>query len=192
VGVGPTRSEAAVEPFGGPAFEPLISRGGSNPGSFTGKDPFRGIPLSRSLSQEIEKEEKKDTKSNDVAYLFWRGYYGEGEASPASPARSAACPAVELMRRGELLAGRPLRVREPFEERLFRFAFFKSRVRSGRSAGKRSRPGLYIPGRGSGDGSSLRFLPLPLGFRNPRDFSQRRGNRPSCPLRRHPFRFGDG
>jgi hypothetical protein len=70
--------------------------------------------------QEIEKEEKKekDTKSNDVAYLFWRGYYGEGEASPASPARSAACPAAELMRRGEWLAGRPLRVREPFEERI--------------------------------------------------------------------------
>jgi hypothetical protein len=70
--------------------------------------------------QEIEKEEKKekDTKSNDVAYLFWRGYYGEGEASPASPTRSAACPAAELMRRGEWLAGRPLRVREPFEERI--------------------------------------------------------------------------
>jgi hypothetical protein len=53
--------------------------------------------------QEIEKEEKteKGTKSNDAAYLFWRGYYGEGEASPASPARSAACPAAELMRRGE-------------------------------------------------------------------------------------------
>jgi hypothetical protein len=57
-------------------------------------------------------------KSNDAAYLFWRGYYGEGEASPASPARSAACPAAELMRRGEWLAGRPSRVREPFEERI--------------------------------------------------------------------------
>jgi hypothetical protein len=56
-------------------------------------------------------------KSNDAAYLFWRGYYGEGEASPASPARGAACPATELMRRGMWLAGRPLRVREPFEER---------------------------------------------------------------------------
>jgi hypothetical protein len=70
--------------------------------------------------QEIEKEEKteKGTKSNDAAYLFWRGYYGEGEASPASPARNAACPAAELMRRGEWLVGRPLRVREPFEERI--------------------------------------------------------------------------
>jgi hypothetical protein len=57
-------------------------------------------------------------KSNDAAYLFWRGYYGEGEASPASLARSAACLAAELMRRGEWLAGRPLRVREPFEERI--------------------------------------------------------------------------
>jgi hypothetical protein len=70
--------------------------------------------------QEIEKEEKteKGTKSNDAAYLFWRGNYGEGEASPASPARSAACPAAELMRRGELLAGQSLRVREPLEERI--------------------------------------------------------------------------
>ena len=56
-------------------------------------------------------------KLNNAAYLFWRGYYGEGEASPASPARGAACPAAELMRRGEWLAGRPLHVREPFEER---------------------------------------------------------------------------
>jgi hypothetical protein len=56
-------------------------------------------------------------KSNDAAYLFWRGYYGEGEASPASPARGAACPAAELMRRGDWFAGRLLRVREPFEER---------------------------------------------------------------------------
>jgi hypothetical protein len=70
-----------------------------------------------------------------MAYLFWRGYCGEGEASPASPARNAACPAAELMRRSEWLAGRLLRVREPFEGRLFRFALFESRVRSGRSTG---------------------------------------------------------
>jgi hypothetical protein len=56
-------------------------------------------------------------KSSDVAYLFCRGHYGEGEVSLASPARGAACPAAELMRRGVRFAGRPLRVREPFEER---------------------------------------------------------------------------
>jgi hypothetical protein len=67
--------------------------------------------------------------------FFGRGNYGEGEASPASPARGAACPAAELMRRGEWLAGRPLRVREAFEGRLFRFTLFEFRVRSGRSAG---------------------------------------------------------
>ena len=50
---------------------------------------------------------------NDVAHLFRSGRYGEGEASPASPAKGAACPAAELMRQGEWLAGRPLRVREP-------------------------------------------------------------------------------
>jgi hypothetical protein len=37
--------------------------------------------------------------------------------SPASPAKGAACPAAELMRRDEWLAGQPLCVREPFEER---------------------------------------------------------------------------
>ena len=119
MGVGPTRSEATVEPFGGPVFEPLISRGGSEPGSFAEKDPFRGIPLSRSLLQEIEKEEKRKRIRNRTSRrtFFWRGYFGEGEPSPAFPARSAARPAAELMRRGEWLAGRPLRVREPFEER---------------------------------------------------------------------------
>jgi hypothetical protein len=70
-----------------------------------------------------------------VAYLFWRGYYGKGEASPASPARSAACPAVELMRRGERLAGRPLRVREPFEERI-----------TGALSSRRERGSLAAPG----------------------------------------------
>ena len=53
---------------------------------------------------------------NNVAYLFRRGHYGEGEALSASPARGAACPAVELMRRSEQFAERPLRVRELFEE----------------------------------------------------------------------------
>jgi hypothetical protein len=70
--------------------------------------------------QEIEKEEKgkKDTKPNDAAYLFWCGCFGEGEASPVAAARNATCPAAELMQRGEWLAGQPLRVCEPFEERI--------------------------------------------------------------------------
>jgi hypothetical protein len=37
--------------------------------------------------------------------------------SPASPAKGAACPAAELMRRDEWFAGQPLCVSEPFEER---------------------------------------------------------------------------
>jgi hypothetical protein len=49
--------------------------------------------------------------------FFGRGHYGEGEASPASPAKGAACPAAELMRWDEWFVGQPLRVREPFEER---------------------------------------------------------------------------
>ena len=52
------------------------------------------------------------------------------------------------MRRGEWLAGRPLRVREPFEEQLFRFAFFESRVRSGRNAGNGLALVFIYPGEG--------------------------------------------
>jgi hypothetical protein len=36
---------------------------------------------------------------------------------PASPAKGVACRAEELMRRDGRFAGRPLRVRESFEER---------------------------------------------------------------------------
>jgi hypothetical protein len=37
--------------------------------------------------------------------------------TPASPAKGVACHAEELMRRDGRFAGRPLRVRESFEER---------------------------------------------------------------------------
>jgi hypothetical protein len=36
--------------------------------------------------------------------------------SPASPAKGAACPAAEFMRRDEWFVGRSLCVHEPFEE----------------------------------------------------------------------------
>ena len=141
MGVGPTRSEAAIEPFGGPAFEPLISREArslvpSRRRILFGVSPFPGPCRKR------EKEEK-DTKSIDVAYLFGRGHYGEGEVSLASPARGAACPAAELMRRGGWFAGQPLRVREPFEERLFRFKFLNPAVGPGGTLNG-SRLGLYM------------------------------------------------
>jgi hypothetical protein len=45
--------------------------GGSEPGSFAEKDPFRGIPLSRSLLQEIEKEENGKGYENRTT---WRTF----------------------------------------------------------------------------------------------------------------------
>jgi hypothetical protein len=90
---------------------------GSGPASFTEKDPFRSIPFPGPCGKREKEEVEKDMKSSDVAHLFRRGRYGIGEASPASPAKGAACPAVELMRWDEWFAGQPLRVREPFEER---------------------------------------------------------------------------
>ena len=34
------------------------------------KDPFRGIPFPSPCCKTEKEEEEKDTKSNDVAYLF--------------------------------------------------------------------------------------------------------------------------
>ena len=134
MGVGPTRSEAAVEPLGGPAFEPLISRGARSPVPSRGRILFGVSPFPGPCCKREKEEKEKDAKSNDVAYLFRRGHYGEGEASPASPAIGAACPTAELMRRGEWLAGRSSRVREPFEERIM-----------GASSSRRERGVLLLP-----------------------------------------------
>jgi hypothetical protein len=49
-------------------------------------------------------------------------------------------------------------VREPFEERLFRFEFLNPAAGPGGTLNE-SRFGLYILGGGSSDGSLLRFLP---------------------------------
>jgi hypothetical protein len=62
------------------------------------------------------------------------------------------------MRRGEWFAGRPLHVREPFEEQSFRFESLNPAAGSG-DALNGSRLGLYILGGGFGDGSLLCFLP---------------------------------
>jgi hypothetical protein len=51
-------------------------------------------------------------------------------------------------------------VREPFEERLFRFGFLNPAAGPGETLNE-SRLGLYILGGGSGDGSLLRFSPPP-------------------------------
>jgi hypothetical protein len=48
-----------------------------------GYPPFP-VPVAR--ERERGKKEK-DMKSNDAAYLYWRGHYGEGEAPPV-PLRS--------------------------------------------------------------------------------------------------------
>ena len=104
-----------MKPFGGPAFEPLISKEARSLVPSRGRIFFGVSPFPGPYCKRDKEEKEKDTKSNDVAYLFWRGYYGEGEASFASPARGAACPAAELMRRDEWFSG------QPFEERASRF-----------------------------------------------------------------------
>jgi hypothetical protein len=64
------------------------------------------------------------------------------------------------MRRDRRFAGRPLRVRESFEERAFHLRVLNFVASSGEVLNG-SRPGLYIPGRGAGGGSLLCHLRLP-------------------------------
>jgi hypothetical protein len=75
--------------------------------------------------------------------------------SPASPAKGVACSAAELMRQDEWLAGRPLCVREPFEER-----------NTGVSSSRRGRGLSRYPRRGREPADDLTVasarLPLPL------------------------------
>jgi hypothetical protein len=61
---------------------------------------------------------------------------------------------------GERFAGRPLRVREPFEERPFRLGILNPAADPDETLNG-SRLSLYILGRGPGDGPLLRFLPPP-------------------------------
>jgi hypothetical protein len=161
-----------LNPFAGPAFEPLISREArslvpSRRRILFGVSPFPGPCCKR----EKEEKKEKDLKSNDVAYLFRRGHHGEGEAPLASPARGAAFPAAELMRQGVRFVGRPLRVREPFEEQPFCLGFFESRGGSGRNVERVSSWPLYTRRR-----VRRRFfaslLASPLGFCNPRGLAR--------------------
>jgi hypothetical protein len=57
-----------LNPSEGPAFEPLISRGAQGPFPSWRRIPFGVSPFPGPYCKR-EKEEK-DTKSNDVAYLF--------------------------------------------------------------------------------------------------------------------------
>jgi hypothetical protein len=63
------------------------------------------------------------------------------------------------MRRDEWFAGQPLCVCEPFEERAFRLRVLNFVAGSGEVLNG-SRLGLYIFGRGTGDGSLLCCSPL--------------------------------
>jgi hypothetical protein len=96
MGVEPERSRAVVEPFRGPAFEPLISNGlearvlwggcrnpsegpafeplisrrAWGPLPFAEKDPFRNIPFPGPCSEREREDEGKDMYLNKVAHLF--------------------------------------------------------------------------------------------------------------------------
>jgi hypothetical protein len=139
--------------------------------------PSFPVPVAR--DRERRKKGKKGSKLNIVVYLFRRVRFGEGETSPAPPARHVTCLAAELMRRGKRSARLPLRARAvrgtAVSLRVFRTPRPVRAVRWNRLD-----LGLYVPRRGSGDGSSTPLLASLSGFLQPERSSQER--RPPFPV----------
>jgi hypothetical protein len=188
VGVGPTRSEAAVEPLGGPAFEPLISRGRlgarflHREGSFSGYPPFP-VPVAR------DRERGKKGKGYEIER---RGvpFLARLLRRRRSVAR-CSCQKRRLSSRGVNATGRVVGEAAVARVRAVRgttvsLRVFESRVRSGRNVGTVFALVFIYPGEGPVTVLCSASC-LPLRFSQPERSSQRRENRPSCPSRRHPF-----
>jgi hypothetical protein len=62
---------AAVKPFQGPAFEPLIRRRARGAASFAGKDPFQNIPL----PSPCGKREREETEKGYEFEKSWRTFF---------------------------------------------------------------------------------------------------------------------
>jgi hypothetical protein len=59
-----------LNPYEGPAFEPLISREARGLFPSRRRIPFGVFPFPGPCCKREKEEKEKDTKSNDVAYLF--------------------------------------------------------------------------------------------------------------------------
>ena len=70
MGVGPTRSEAAVEPFWGPAFEPLISRGARSLVPSRGRILFGVSPFPGPCCKREKEEKRKRIRNRTTRRTF--------------------------------------------------------------------------------------------------------------------------
>jgi hypothetical protein len=172
VGVGPTRSEAAVEPFGGPSFEPLISREAqslvpSRGRTLFGVSPFPGPCCKRERKRKKGKGYKIERRGVPLlARSLWRR---------RSVARFS-CQRRRLSRRGVNATGRVVGGAFVARARVVRgtavcFAFSNPASGPGGMFEPVSPWSLYTRER-----VWCRFFaPLPasfLGFRNPRDLAR--------------------
>jgi hypothetical protein len=153
-----------------------------------GKDPFRGIPLSRSLLQERKRGKKGkgyEIERRGVPFLT-RSLWQRRSVVRFS------CQRRRLSRRRVNATGRVVGGAAVVRARAVRgttvsLCVFESRVRSGRNIWT----GLALVFIYSGEGLAMVLCSascLPLRFSQPERLSQRKGNCPPCPLRRHPFR----
>ena len=187
MGVGPTRSEAAVEPFGGPAFEPLISKEARSLVPSRGRIPFGVPPFPVPVARDREKRKKGkgyETERRGVPFLA-RLFRRRRSVARCS------CQKCRLSSRGVNATGRVVGGAAVARARAVRGAavslrVFESRVRSGRNVGTVFALVFIYPGEGPVTVLCSASC-LPLRFSQPERSSQRRENRPSCPSRRHPL-----
>jgi hypothetical protein len=160
-----------LNPSEGPAFEPLISREAWSLVPSRGRILFGVSPFPGPCCKREKEEKEKDTKSNDMAYLFLTRSLWRRRSVARFP-----CQRRRLSRRGVNATGRAARGAAVARARAVQgtavsLRVFESRGRSGRNVERVSPWSLYTRGR------VWRWFFAPLlasllGFRNLRDLAR--------------------
>jgi hypothetical protein len=148
-----------LNPSEGLAFELLISRGARGPFPSRRRIPFGVSPFPGPCCKREKEEKEKDTKSNDVAYFFDAVIMAKVKRHPLLlPTMPPVLPQSQRDGTSGSWGGR---CECASRSRNGRFALSLNPAVGSGNALNGSRLGLYIFGRGSGDGSLLCYLPPP-------------------------------
>ena len=118
-GCRPTRSEATVEPRGGPTFEPLISKGGLGARFLHREGSFSGyppFPVPVARERKTKKGKGYEIERRGVPFLAWLLRRRRSVARFSCQRHRLSCRGVNAT--GRVVGGAAVRVREPFEERV--------------------------------------------------------------------------
>jgi hypothetical protein len=174
VGVGPTRSEAAVEPLGGAAFEPLISKEARSLVPSLGRILFGVSPFPGPCCKR-EKEEKRkgyEIERRGVPFLVRLFRRRRNVARLSCQERRLSCRGVNAT--GRVVGGAAVARARAVRGTAVSLHIFESCVRSGRNVGTGLASVFIYPGEGLVTVLCSASC-LPLRFLQPERPSQRRG-----------------